>query len=59
VIPNYQQFFITFIPSSQTIATLKVLLALAVEINADMKWVAYLENPAQVLVEASWLNIDE
>jgi hypothetical protein len=46
VIPNYQQFFVTFIPSSQTIATLKVLLALAVEINADMKWVAYLENPA-------------
>jgi hypothetical protein len=39
--------------------SLKKLLALALEINADMKWVAHLQNPAWVLVEAAWLNTDE
>jgi len=38
---------------------LKILLALAKSINADMNWVAHLENPAQVLIEAAWLNTDE
>jgi hypothetical protein len=64
VIPPYQQFFASFIPEAvipdvKTAQSLKILLALAMEIDADMKWLAHLENPAQVLVEAAWLNTDE
>lgn len=42
LMPYYQDFFKTFIPTEQTVDTLKVLLALAISINADMTWVAHL-----------------
>jgi hypothetical protein len=46
VVPHYRQFFATFVPSAiidaKTTQAFKKLLALAMTINADMKWVAHL-----------------
>jgi len=54
LMPRYQQFFKVFIPTEQPVDTLKILLALAVGINADMTWVARLEKPGPVLADESW-----
>lgn len=54
LVPHYQYFFKSFIPTKQTVDTLKVLLALAISINADMTWVAHLEIPGQVIAEEAW-----
>ncbi len=43
----------------QTIETLKVLLQFAMSIDADMTWMTHLDKPAQVLIEAAWMNTDE
>jgi hypothetical protein len=46
-------------PDAKMTQSLKKLLALAMEIDADMKWVTHLQNPGWVLIEAAWLNTDE
>ena len=56
--PPYQKFFLTFIPTSEPTSALKALLSLALAIDANMKWVAHLEKPIQVLADAAWMNTD-
>jgi len=40
------------------VAALKVLLALAIKINADMTWLASFDSPMAVLIEGAWLETD-
>ena len=59
LLPPYIEFFKTFRPSEEhTVPALKVLLTLAMMIDADMTWVAHLEKPISVLVEGAWLDTD-
>jgi hypothetical protein len=39
--------------------SLKSLLQLGKHIDADMTWVARMEKPGTILVEAAWLDVDE
>jgi hypothetical protein len=54
LLPYYESFFATFVPTEQTVNTLKVLLEFAISINADMTWIARLEKPGPVIVEEAW-----
>jgi len=38
---------------------LKALLQLAKHLNADMTWVAKMQKPNTILVEAAWLEVDQ
>jgi hypothetical protein len=54
LVPQYRDFFDGFAPSVQKVDTLKILLALAISIGADMGWLAHLEKPGPVIVKESW-----
>jgi hypothetical protein len=50
---------VTFQPSIEhTIPSLKSLLALAMQIDADMTWMTLVEKPLPILVEGDCLQTD-
>jgi hypothetical protein len=60
-LPAYIEFFSAFHPTEehqQDIYSLGALLQLALEIKADMTWVAKMDKPITILVDAAWLDTD-
>lgn len=59
LVPPYQEFFKKFTPSEDhNVISLKVLLALARSIDADMTWVAKTKSLA-ILSQSTWSNSDD
>ena len=60
LLPPYHEFFASFIPTEDhSVSALKNLLALAIFIDADMKWAAHLQVPLAVLVDSAFFERDE
>jgi hypothetical protein len=62
LLPPYLKFFEEFRPTEeqqQDMYSLKSLLELAKQIDANMTWVATMNKPSSVIVEAAWLNTDK
>jgi hypothetical protein len=52
LLPPYHEFFKSFVPIEEDHGlALKTLFTLAVKINADMKWMSYVEMPMSVLID--------
>ena len=59
LIPPYQEFFNAFIPTSESVQALRILLAFAIKIDANMNWMTQVETPTAVLAEGARLAVDE